>query len=327
MGNVLSLTQETESNGDLFGLLKSLEAQCSSCVPITPLECIKRCKVYRIKNELRRLRETMDNPDYIKQLCNVLKNEARLIVLQAIAKGRSSMGQLQDELRKTGHKNSQGTISEEFLRPLLAVGLITEEVDGYYPTAFGGRLTNLLACFPDFAEKLPAHSECHEETILQFMLSGPKTSEDMEALISPKIASRILKRLRSVGLIETPVERDYVFFFKSKRDPNKETFNVTEKKIYNSIAEEGISAGKLAKKTGLSQRRTYTYLRGLRGKKLVFLRRTPKTYCLTGKGKKLASTLQKLQQIVEDTWDSSEQLMQNAALTIKPGGSSNAIFC
>ena len=80
---------------------------------------------------------------------------------------------------------------------------------------------------------LPAHSECYEETLLRALLSGPKTFEEIETLISSKIASRILKRLRSVGLIETPEERDYIFFFKSKRDPNKETFTETERKIYD----------------------------------------------------------------------------------------------
>jgi predicted transcriptional regulator len=194
----------------------------------------------------------------------------------------------------------------------MAVGLATEAREEYYATTFGGRLTELLESFPEFAEMLPAHSECYEEILLQSLLSGPKTFEDIEALISPKIASRILKRLRSVGLIETPEERDYIFFFKSKRDPNKETFTATERKIYDTIPNGGISAGKLAKETGLSTRRTYKYLRGLKGKKLIFIRRTPKAYGLTCKGEMLALVLQELQQIVEDTWSSSERVMQDS---------------
>ena len=138
----------------------------------------------------------MDNPNYIKELFNVLKNETRLHILQAIVNGRYSVSQLQQELKKTGHSHSQDTISEEYLRPLMAVGLATEARDEYYATTFGGRLTELLGNFPEFVEMLPAHSECYEETILQSLLSGPKTFEDIEALISPKIASRILKRLR-----------------------------------------------------------------------------------------------------------------------------------
>ncbi|MGD0405508.1 MAG: winged helix-turn-helix domain-containing protein [Candidatus Bathyarchaeia archaeon] len=312
MGNVLSPPRKGD-NRDLAGMLRSLNAECRNCAPITPSECISRCQVYKLKNELRKLRETMDNPNYIKELFNVLKNETRLHILQAIVNGRYSVSQLQQELKKTGHSHSQDTISEEYLRPLMAVGLATEARDEYYATTFGGRLTELLGNFPEFVEMLPAHSECYEETILQSLLSGPKTFEAVEALISPKIASRILKRLRSAGLIETPMERDYIFFFKSKRDPNKENFTLTERRIYDAIPNEGISAGKLAKETGLSIGRTYKYLRGLKGKKLVFIRKTPKAYGLTCKGEKLASVLQELQQIVEETWSSSEQVMHDNA--------------
>ena len=312
MGNVLSPPRKGD-NHDLAGMLRSLNAECRNCAPITPLECISRCRVYKLKNELRKLRETMDKPNYIKELFNVLKNETRLHILQAIVNGRYSVSQLQQELKKTGHSHSQDTISEEYLRPLMAVGLATEARDEYYATTFGGRLTELLGNFPEFVEMLPAHSECYEETILQSLLSGPKTFEAVEALISPKIASRILKRLRSAGLIETSMERDYIFFFKSKRDPDKENFTLTERRNYDAIPNEGISAGKLAKETGLSIRRTYKYLRGLKGKKLVFIRKTPKAYGLTCKGEKLASVLQELQQIVEETWSSSEQVMHGNA--------------
>jgi predicted transcriptional regulator len=313
VGNVLSPIRKTaENNHDLAGMLKTLDAECRNCAPITPLECINRCQVYKLKNELRKLRETMDNPNYLKELFNVLKNETRLHILQAIVNGRYSVSQLQQELKKTGHSHSQDTINDEYLRPLMAVGLATEARDEYYATTFGGRLTELLESFPEFAVMLPAHSECYEEILLQSLLSGPKTFEDVEALISPKIASRILKRLRSVGLIETPEERDYIFFFKSKRDPNKETFTVTERKVYDTIPNEGISAGKLARETELSTRRTYKYLRGLKGKKLIFIRRTPKAYGLTRKGEMLASVLQELQRIVEDTWSSSERVLQDS---------------
>ncbi len=310
MGNVLTSTRKTENTRDLSGMLKTLNAECRNCAPISALECINRCQVYKLKNELRKLRETMDNPNYIKELFNVLKNATRLHILQSIVNGRYSVSQLQQELKKTGHSHSQDTINEEYLQPLMSVGLATELRDEYYATAFGGRLTELLESFPEFAEMLPAHSECYEEILLQSLLSGPKTFEAIEALISPKIASRILKRLRSVGLIETPEERDYIFFFKSKRDPNKETLSETERKMYESIPNEGISAGKLAKETGLSTRRTYKYLRGLKGKKLIFIRRTPKAYGLTCKGEMLASVLQELQSIVEDTWNSSEEVIQ-----------------
>jgi len=313
MGNVLIPTRKTENKRDVVGMLKTLDSECINCAPISPLQCINRCQVYKLKNELRKLRETMDNPNYVKELFNVLKNETRFHILQAIVNGRYSVSQLQQELKTTGHSHSQDTISEEYLGPLMAVGLAAEARDEYYATSFGGRLTELLGVFPEFVEVLPAHSECYEEMLLQSLLDGPKTFEEIETLISPKIASRILKRLRSVGLIETPTERDYIFFFKSKRDITKESLTEKERKIYETIADEGIPAGKLSKETGLSMRRTYKYLRGLKGKKLVFIRKTPKAYCLTCKGEMLASMLKGLQQIVEETWSSSEQVMNEKA--------------
>jgi predicted transcriptional regulator len=221
------------------------------------------------------------------------------------------VSQLQQELKKTGHVHSQDTINEEYLQPLMAVGLATESRDEYYATTFGGRLTSTLINFPEFAEVLPAHSECYEETVLRALQAGPKTFEEIDTLISPKIASRILKRLRSVGLIETPEDRDYIFFFRSKRDSTKETFTETERKVYDSISTEGISAKKLAKETQLSMRRTYQYLRGLKGKKLIFVRKTPKAYELTRKGEMLASVLTQLEQIVDETWSFSKQILSS----------------
>jgi predicted transcriptional regulator len=308
MGNVLQTPKTSENKRDLASMLKTLEAECRNCAPISPLECINRCQVYKLKNELRNLHETMNNPDYIKDLFNVLKNQTRLHILYAIANGRCSVSQLQKELKNNGHSHSQDTINAEYLQPLMTVGLATESNEQYCATDFGGRLTNVLGVFPEFANVLPAHSECYEETLLQALLDGPKTFEDIETVISPKIASRVLKRLRSVGLIQTPQERDYIFFFKSKRDPEKETLGETERKVYNAIPEEGISAGKLAKEASLSMRRTYKYIRGLKGKKLVFIRKSPKAYELTCKGEQLADVLQELQDIVKETRSSSQVL-------------------
>jgi DNA-binding HxlR family transcriptional regulator len=307
MGNVLRPTHNGEEK-DLTTMLSSLNAECRNCAPTSPLECINRCQVYKLKNELRKLNQTMDNPNYLKELFNVLKNETRLHILKAIADGRYSVSQLQQELKKTGHIHSQETINEEYLQPLMAVGLANESRDEYYATHFGGRLTEIIGVFPEFADVLPAHSECYEETLLRALLTGPKTFENIETVISAKIASRILKRLREVGLIETPEDRDYIFFFKSKRDPSKETLTESEQKVYRCIPNEGISAGKLSKQTVLSMRRTYKYLRGLKGKKLVFIRKTPKTYGLTCKGEMLASVLEGLHGIVEETWNSSRKV-------------------
>jgi len=193
----------------------------------------------------------------------------------------------------------------------LTVGLVNIVREEYHPTTFGVRLTKLLGGYLELADRLPINSKCYEETLLQSMLSGPKTFEDIKAVIQPEAASRTLKRLRSSNLIVTPKERNYIFFFKTIRDPAKETLTTTERKIYDAVAQEGISAPKLAKEEGLSLRRTYKYLRSLRCKKLVFTRRTPKPYDLTCKGKKLALTLQEIEQTIQDASNSSTQVMQD----------------
>ena len=302
-------TALSEQYRDLPEMLRTLDAECRNCAPLTPLKCVERCVVWKLKNELRQLRETMGNPNFVKELFNVLKNETRFHILNAIVKGRYSVSQIQQDLKKLGCLHSQDTICEEYLRPLVNVGLATVAREEYYATIFGGRLTELLLGFPEFVTVLPAHSECYEEALLTALLAGSKTFKEVETVVSPKVASRVLKRLKSRGLIETPEARAYVFFFKSKRDPKKETFSSTERKVYHSIPEEGISAKDLAEKTDLSMRRVYKYLRGLKGKKLVFTRKTPKVYSLTSKGEKLASLLQELEKLIEDVWNSSEQVI------------------
>jgi len=303
--------KSAEKRNALAEMLAKLDAECRNCAPLTPLECITRCNVWKLKNELRQLRETMDNPNFIKDLLNVLKNNTRLHVLKAIVKRRYSVSNLQEELKKAGYSHSQETIHQEYLYPLLAVGLAAETQEQYYATAFGGRLNELIGDFSEFPDVLPAHSECYEEVLLEALASEPKTFEEIKATVSSKVASRVLKRLKTVGLIETPAERDYVFFFKSKRNPNKETLSLTEAKVYDNISKEGISAKKLAEKTGISLRRTYKYLRSLKGKKLVFTRKTPKTYCLTDKGERIAWLLNEVNKLVDETLSFSVQFTKH----------------
>ncbi len=304
--DLVSPPERTENNRDLSSILKSLDEVCKACSPISPLQCIDRCQTYKLKNELRTLRKALASPTYIKELFNALKNETTLQILPAMINGRYTVGQLQKKLKEAGQNHSQSTISEEYLRPLIEVGLAAQSREDFYATAFGLRFTQLLGPLQELARKLPAHSECYEETLLQALISGPKSFEDIEPLILQKNVSRVLNRLSSTKLITTPKGRDYIFFFKSKRDPDKNTFTQTERKIYDALSSEGISATKLAKQTGLSTRISYKYLRCLKGKKLVFHRRTLKTYRLTCAGEKIAASMQDVQQIVEDAWKSAE---------------------
>ena len=301
--------QETieDSEKGFTEILRTLDQECKDCAPTSPLECMSNCNVWKLRNEFRKLCETMENPNFMKDLLNVLKNQTRLTILQSIGKSRHSVDKLQHELKQSGYLHSQETIADEYLRPLLRVGLAVESQDQFSATTFGSRLANLIANIPEFTGILPAHSECYEENILRALFDCPKTFEEIKGLVPSKIVSRILKRLKTTGLMETPEERDYIFFFRSKRDLTKEVLTATESKVYQNIPEDGIPAKKLSNKTGLSLRRTYKYVRGLKGKKLVFARKEPKTYALTDKGERLAWLLNELQKLVEETVNYSEE--------------------
>ena len=67
----------------------------------------------------------MNNPNYVNELFNVLKNDVRFHLIQIIVNGRYSVSKLQKELTKKGHRISQRNICDEYLHPLMTIGLIS----------------------------------------------------------------------------------------------------------------------------------------------------------------------------------------------------------
>jgi predicted transcriptional regulator len=119
-----------------------------------------------------------------------------------------------------------------------------------------------------------------------------------------------LSRLQEAKLVEKSRERDHTFFFTTKRDPTLEEHSPTEKRVYDNINSDGISARKLAQKTAISLRRTYRYLRKLKGKKLIFARKKPVSYWLTSKGTQVTK-------MIHATCDLAIELLQTTALLAK----------
>jgi predicted transcriptional regulator len=234
------------------------------------------------------------------KLLNTLKNKRRLELLGIISKERSSTTRLQHELKELGFNHSQQTIVEEYINPLIEAGLAQEEHNFYCATLFGYRLSELTTGFSEFGDLLPPHSECHEEIALDFLTSGPKTYEDLETVIPAKGVGRILTRLQDAELADRNQEKEHIFFYTTKRNPTLEVFSGTERRIYDSIDGNGISAGKLAQKANISLRRTYRYLRRLKGKKLIFMREKPTAYFLTEKGAQLAKMLRALRSLADE---------------------------
>ena len=301
----------TAEQTNLEHIVDKWEDTCRNCNPLTPITCLS-CKIWVQKNEFRRLCEKIENPNYLTKLLNTLKNKRRLQILDVISKGRYSVTKLQWELKSFGYNHSQRTISDEYLTPLMDVGLVEENQENqYYPTLFGFRLSELTKGSYDLVDALPPHSECYEENALIELMREPKTFRDFECIVPAKSVSRVLDRLQKVELIGTAKENDYVFFFRTKRNPGNEKFSPTERRVYENIIEEGIPARKLAEKTGISLRRTYKYVRKLKGKKLVFSRTRQKCYSLTAKGHRAAEFLNGLCGLTAEIHGTASHLLKD----------------
>lgn len=291
---------EASYQTNLTEMIDKMEEICQKCNPLSVVSCVTNCSVWKLKNELSELYRKAQSERFRRQLLNTLKNKRRLRILILISKSRYSIDKLQQDLRTLGYYHSRKTIIGEYLSPLIAIKSVKENQNKYCATIFGHMLAKLIKDFQNMGDLLPPHSECYEEEILVTLMSGPKNYKVIQDKVPIKSVGRILSRLQAAGLIEMPKEKDYVFFFKTQRDPDKERFSPTEKRVYSNISEEGISARKLAEKTSISLRRTYKYLRRLKGKKLVFTRKKLKNYVLTSKGFQMAYMLRRIEELTHE---------------------------
>jgi len=249
------------------------------------------------------------------KLLNTLKNKRRLQLLEMISEEPHSIVQLQQKLRKLGFNHSQKTICQEYVTPLITVGLADEYQNLYRSTLFGRRVNDLAKDFPDLEGFLSPHSECYEEIALNALMKGPQTLEGLRGIIPEKSLSRVLSRLQKTALAETNIDKDYVFFFQTKRSPDNSDFYSTEKKVYEQIPKEGISAQSLAREAGISLRAIYKYLRRLKGKKLVFTRKRPTTYYTTASGVKMGTMLEDMHKLTVEALTATAHLVENENLT------------
>lgn len=274
--------------------INRIDKACSSCNPLSMISCVTSCKIWKLKNELRELHKRTREKDFTTSLLNTIKNKRRLQVLDLVCTGLHSISSLQDGLQKQGYRHSQNTIHEEYVNPLTKNNLVKVDSETYHPTLFGAKLNELIRNHSRIETVLPPHSDCNEERVLSSLRNGPKTYEDLRKVIPPVNLARAIGRLQKARLIQTNRENDYVFFFRTKRNPAMEQLSPTEKRIYCNISETGTSAKKIAEKNRISVRRAYKYLRRLKGKKMVFARKKPKHHTLTANGFQAATTLKEI---------------------------------
>lgn len=276
----------------LLEILEHAEQYCKNCDTVSPMICVERCDVWKVKNEILEIRRVVNQRNHAVRLFNVLKNKRRLKILDALVERSHSVKELQEYLRNMGYRHSRSTIVNAYIKPLLDTGLIKREGSRYRLTFYGKSFHDILkGVF--FKDTLPIHSCCYEEVVLRALKAQPKTFNELEKLVPSKSLSRVLTRLRKRGLISKKPRSEYVFYHKIRGQP-KVKLSPTEKRIFKTIPKAGISACSLSKTVGINLRRTYKYLRRLRNKKLVFALKTSRTYQLTQSGTETAQLLEKV---------------------------------
>ncbi len=272
--------------------------------------CIESCEIWRAKNEVLEMNGMLCTDDHVHNLLNAVKNDRRQKIIEALFEHPRSIKGFQEYLKSEGYYHSQHTITSEYVKPLLEVGLVKKDGALYGLTLYGQKFFETLKRF-DVGNPLPSHSRCYEELVLDKLRDGPKSYATLVELVAQKSLSRPLKRLLENGFVRKRKSTDYIFYFRTKKVPKK-AFSPTEKKIYKTIPEVGISARELSKEVGINLRRTYKYLRKLRKRRLVFTRKKVPTYELTQSGMQLANFLEEMANLVSDASSASAYLLDRS---------------
>ena len=296
IGNSLWLSRKMLDDGCTLGqTLQIMQERCKDCEAISPMICVEQCETWTMKKELLETGKLLSQSRHGLGLVNALKNKRRIAILGLLYDQPQSVIALQKKLRDHGFPHSQKTIYD-YLKPLIKAGLVKPNGFRFKLTLYGHSIRKAVKKH-DFTGQLPVHSRGHEEKILRNLLEGRKTRADLLRIAPVKSLSRILKRLTERRLVFSNASGDHVFYFRTKRALRLERLTPTQKKICDTIPKAGISAPALSKHVGINLRRTYKYLRNLRGKKLVFRRHIPSYFELTAAGRTTAEFLDEIAHI------------------------------
>jgi predicted transcriptional regulator len=310
IGDSLWLSRKIiNDGGSLQQTLQMMEERCKECSIITPMTCIEQCETWRVKKELHETMQKLSKENHWTQLLNSLKNRRRLTILNLLKRRPISLKNLQKGLKNSGFNHSQKTI-QQYLKSLFDTGLIMKANEKISLTLYGTKITDLINKYR-FEGQLPVNSNGDEERMLISLFESDKTRHNLKQIVNSNSVSRILKRLLKLHLIQNNSSSDRIFYFRSKRPTYLENISPTQKRICKAIPKVGISTRDLSKSVGINLRRTYKYLRNLRGRKLVFRREVPHTFKLTTKGRELAKFLIEISQIEENISNFWTQSLKN----------------
>jgi len=278
-----------EASSSLSEALKQAENHCRDCKTSSPMVCVERCDIWRVKHEIRSIRQLVADEHHLQTLLNTVKNPRRIKILDALCEQPRSLKELQKYLKHEGFYHSTSTIKGAYVKPLINAGLVREEASRHRVSIYGRSVHGLLHnSILDMA--LPTHSCCYEETVIRELAKKPKTFDELATSVPKKSLSRVLLRLRRQDLLSIRLRNEYVFYCRAK-GRLRQKLSPTEKRVFESIPIEGISTRELSKQVKITVRRTYKYLRRLGEKNLVFKVKKPRYYELTDKGNEVAALL------------------------------------
>lgn len=280
--------------------LKQAENSCKTCKTSSPMVCVERCDIWRLKHEILSTRQKASEKGHVSQLLNAIKNSRRRRLLDLLCEHSSDLTEMQTYLKNEGFYHSKSTIDVAYIKPLINAGLVRED-GGHFRITFYGRKVDESLHGVEWERPLPIHSCCYEEIVVEELTQTPKSFNDLAKMVPKKSLARILMRLRIKGILQfEKIHEDYVFYIKAK-GRLKSTLSPTEKRIFDILPAEGVSAHQLSKEAKITLRRTYKYLRRLREKQLVFALRKPRTYKLTDKGHEIAKVLKQVSNLTSST--------------------------
>lgn len=280
--------------------LKQAENSCKTCRTPSPIVCVERCDIWRLKSEILSTRQKASEKGHVAQLLNAVKNPRRRKLLDMLCDHPSDLTELQTRMKGEGFYHSKSTIDNAYVKPLINAGLVRED-GGLLRVTFYGRKVDESLHGAEWEKPLPIHSCCYEEVVVEELAQSPKSFNELAKKVPRKSLSRILMRLRNKDILQLEkMHEDYVFYTKAKGKPQS-SLSPTEKRIFDILPTQGIAAHQLSKEAGITLRRTYKYLHRLREKKLVFGLKKPKTYKLTDKGREIARILKHVSNLASST--------------------------
>ncbi len=283
--------------------LKQAENHCRDCKTSSPMVCVERCDIWRVKHEIRSIKQLVDDKHHSQKLLNAVKNPRRVKILDALCEQPRSLRDLQKYLKHERFYHSTSTIRSAYLKPLINAGLVREEASRYRVSLYGRSVHGLLHNSM-LGMAFPTHSCCYEETVIRELAKKPKTFDELATSVPKKSLSRVLMRLRRQGLLSITSRGEYVSYCRAK-GRLRQKLSPTEKRVYESIPIEGISTRELSEQAKISVRRTYKYLRRLRKKRLVFKVKKPRYYELTDKGNEAAALLYEIKALSASSLNAS----------------------